>query len=299
MGFLSTLGRSLVSAIPGVGPAISAGLDIAGGLIQGKASNKAAQQQQAAVGEAVNTEKASNSQSQLLARQFYNDVQGTNEATIGAGNQALGQESAMTGPGGELDTYRPQTWDKSFDPSTVQIDPAFQFRLKSGSDAILAARSATGTLRGGATDKKLEDYAQGLSSEEYAAADTRARQTYADQESAFRANQAAIEKNQADRFARLNTVTQTGRAAAEDTNAAAKTFGTEAVSSESQTGKDVADLLTQGGNAAAAGTVGKANAVSGAMNNVADQLTLQQLLKKQKAVNTIPPGFALNPEGGG
>ncbi len=283
MGFLSTLGKGLVGAIPGVGPAISAGLDVVGGLIQGKAAGKAAGQQQVAVGQAIDATKAANSQSQTLARQFYNDVQGTNEATIGAGNQALSQESEMTGPGGELETYRPEAWSETYDPSKVMNDdPGVAFRIKQGNDAILAARSATGNLRGGATLKKIDERTQDLASQEYANADARGFRNYSDREAAFRANQTAVEKNQADRFTRLNTITQTGRAAAEDTNAAAKTFGTEAVTSENQSGRDVADLLTQGGNAAAAGTVGKANAIGGAVNNVADQVTLQQLIKKQK-----------------
>jgi hypothetical protein len=53
------------------------------------------------------------------------------------------------------------TWDE------IQNDPGYQFRLRAGTQAREQSAAAGGVLRTGGTLKGLEDYAQGLASQEY------------------------------------------------------------------------------------------------------------------------------------
>lgn len=318
MSFLDLL-KTGASFIPGVGPLISAGLDVAGGVIGAKAAGKASDAQQQAVTGAVDETRQSGAQSQALGRQYLNDVQYNNQAYQQSGQAAAGQIQGMTGPGGELDSYRPDTLNPAqntgqlptfkFDPSQVQTDPGYAFRMEQGNKALLAGRAAHGVLGSGATDKALVNYNQDAASQEYQNAYGRSYQQQSDafksqQEQslntedvfnqnraantdAFKTNQAAIAQNQTDRFNRLATQQQLGQSAASDTNSAVKTFGTQAAGNVAATGAGVADLMTQGGNAKASGIVGKANATTGALGNVSEAIPgimtgVTDLLKKAK-----------------
>ncbi len=56
---------------------------------------------------------------------------------------------------------------KAPDPSQVTSDPAYQFRLKQGENALEASASARGTLRTGGTLKDILQYGQDYASSEY------------------------------------------------------------------------------------------------------------------------------------
>lgn len=311
-GFLDVLSK-VSGLIPGAGPLISAGLDVAGGVIGGRAVGKAANAELGAVNEGLDETRASGGRAQDLARGFYNDVQWGNEPYTQAGRTAAGQLGDLTKPGGELDAYTPgqlkpdqysgQLPDFHFDPSQVQMDPGYAFRLQEGNKALLAGRAAGGVLGSGATTKALERYNQDLASQEYQNAYGRSYQSQSDtfksqqqqaadikdtfegnraaNTDAFKTNQAAIEKSQQARFDRLAEVQKMGQTATSDTNAAAKTFGTSAINTENQTGQNITDLLLQRGNVNAGGIIGKANAVTGTLGNLNERLTLSQLNRKR------------------
>lgn len=61
-----------------------------------------------------------------------------------------------------------------FDPSKVQIDPGYDFRLSEGVRALDQSASANGLLQSGAQQKAVNSYAQDLASQEYQAAYDRA-----------------------------------------------------------------------------------------------------------------------------
>jgi Ni/Co efflux regulator RcnB len=62
--------------------------------------------------------------------------------------------------------------------STAWDDPGYQFRLKSGSDALQRSAAARGTLRTGGTLKDIMDYGQNFASQEYGNIYNRALQNY-------------------------------------------------------------------------------------------------------------------------
>jgi hypothetical protein len=90
-------------------------------------------------------------------------------------------------------------------------DPSYQFRLKQGQQALENSAASKGVLRTGNTAKGLIDYGQGAASQEYAAADARARQTNA--------------MNNAASLGAYQTNAQTGLSYNQNANANALNFG--------------------------------------------------------------------------
>lgn len=70
-----------------------------------------------------------------------------------AGVEALGRLRDLTEPGSQMDE--------------LFLDPGYQFRLQQGIDAINRSQAAKGSLKSGATLKKLVEYGQGVGSQEY------------------------------------------------------------------------------------------------------------------------------------
>lgn len=55
----------------------------------------------------------------------------------------------------------------NFDPSKLQNDPGYQFRMQQGMQALQRSAAASGGLNSGGFAKGLADYSQGLASQEY------------------------------------------------------------------------------------------------------------------------------------
>lgn len=75
--------------------------------------------------------------------------------------------------------YNPQL--PTFEAPTAESlanDPGYRFRMQQGQQALEQSAAAKGTLRGGATMKALQDYAQNVGSQEYQNAYARALQEY-------------------------------------------------------------------------------------------------------------------------
>jgi hypothetical protein len=156
----------------------------------------------------------------------------------------------------------------------LEQTPGFQFRLGEGLKALERSAAARGTLLTGGTLKGLQRYAQDYASGEYGQ----------------RVNQ-------------LQGLAALGLNAAGGAGQAGSAYGQSA-----------GDLLTQAGNAAAAGQVGAANAWTGGINNAANQALQMYYLSRMfpgaggtpnitapplTAVNRpIPiPGITANPFG--
>ncbi len=92
--------------------------------------------------------------------------------------------------------YTPPT----FTPPTaesVQNDPGYQFRLKSGTEALNRAAAAKGVLRTGGTLKDILSYGQDLGSQEYGNAFDRYMQQYgAQRQNAQDVYQAQLQQQQ-------------------------------------------------------------------------------------------------------
>lgn len=144
---------------------------------------------------------------------------------------------------------------RPFSESDFFVDPGYQFRQQEGNRAIENSAAARGMQLSGAALKGLSRFNSGLAAQEYGAAFGRD----------------AANKDRAYNY--LSGQSAQGLGASSQTGA----FGAQAAGS-------VADLMTQSGNAQAAGIVGSgnawSNALSGAAGGVSDYLMLKQLLRK-------------------
>jgi hypothetical protein len=131
-------------------------------------------------------------------------------------------------------------FNRDFTMADFHADPGLEFRAEQGQRALQASAAARGGLLSGATLKAIQDFGQKSASQEFGAAYDR-----------FNADRDR-------RYNRLATVAGIGQTATRDTNASGIT-----------TAGRVGENLIGGGNASAAGTIGGANAITGAGNTLA------------------------------
>jgi hypothetical protein len=195
-----------------------------------------------------------------------------------AGGESLTTLRGLMGPGGDL--------NKQFTTADMQAyDPGYSFRMEQAAKALQGSAAARGGALGGGVSRALVGLSQNLASSEFGAAEQR-----------FRAQQG-------DRFNRLNTLVNLGattadRAAGYGTAGASEAarlgltgatsaadlglrgastaggFTTDAANRMTdnalRTYGNIEDLMTGGAAAKAAGTVGSANAWTGALGGVAN-----------------------------
>ena len=144
-----------------------------------------------------------------------------------------------------IGNYRP------FDGAELRTDPGYQFGLREGMGALEQGAAARGGLFSGKTLRDLVQFGNDYGS------------TMFDRRMNMRLN----EQNQ--RYNQLAGVAGTGQNAVN----AGGAFG-------QQSAGTIADLLTQGGNAQAAGLVGRTNAITNTMGNLTDLYMRRSLLDR-------------------
>lgn len=142
-----------------------------------------------------------------------------------AGETALNRLSAGLGAGGEF--------DKSFSQTNWQADPGYAFRLSEGMKALDRTAAARGGLISGGALKAATRYGQEMGSQEY--------------QNAF--NRYYAER--ANKLQPLQSLAGIGQSSANTLTSAAGTLGGQ-----------IGSNIIGAGNAAAAGTMGVANAIS-------------------------------------
>jgi hypothetical protein len=179
--------------------------------------------------------------------------------------------------GANLPGWMVQPWTKEFSydkftaPTDVteQNDPGFQFRQQQGQQAIERSASSRGVLGGGGTLKDLENYSQGLASQEYQNVWNRAFTDwgtgYNNALSQYQMSRDQFFANQDRPFNKNQAIAGLGQTSA----TALGSQGTQFVNT-------AAGLYTGIGNASAAGTVGAANAYGNALSNIGNNALAQQ-----------------------
>lgn len=150
---------------------------------------------------------------------------------------------------------------KPFTPSQMYEDPGYAFRLAEGQKALERSAAARGGLLSGATGKNLLRYGQEMGSQEYNAARNRYMQDYQN------------------RLAAQQTLAGYGTGATSALTGAAGQYGAQAGAG-----------LTNIGAAQAAGQVGAANALTGALGtglNYASNQDLVNALTRRSAYGTV------------
>lgn len=183
-----------------------------------------------------------------LQQQIYNQNQQNLSPYMGYGSSAAKTLSSMLAPGGQL--------MQSFTPADylANKDPGYQFQLQQGQQALQNSQAAGNGVLTGSAMKDLMGYNQGMASTGY---------------------QNAFDRWQSQNtnvYNRLMGQAQLGE------NAAAGAGNTGAT-----IGANMAGSMMGAGNAAAAGTVGVGNAISGGINNGMGYYYLNQMMNKPSA----------------
>lgn len=154
----------------------------------------------------------------------------------------------------------------AFDPSTVRMDPGFEFRLREGQKAIERAAAAKGGALGGGALRSVARYGQEMASGEYDKAYGRAANAF---QQDFSNKYNVFKSNQADRFNRLASLAGVGQIAANQIGNAQQNYANNVGQAGMQTAAAQGDFATQGANARASGYVGRANAYQMVPNTIA------------------------------
>jgi len=210
-----------------------------GGILGSGASTKAANQQVAADQNAQNQVQSSENQS-LAQLSPYTQ----------AGSQATGNlNQLLAKPGQGLLT----PWTNTFTaPTAAQAEqtPGYQFQLQQGTNAMQNSAAAQGGLLSGRTLADLNTYGQGVASQNY-------QNTFNNALTQYQSAYNTFQNNQSSTYNMLAGQQQTGLNAA---NSSANTIN--------QAGDNLASLDVGIGKAQAGGTLGSANAWSGAIGGI-------------------------------
>ena len=232
---------------------IGTGLAISAGVGAAGSIAGAALSSNASKTAAGQQERAANAATQEEQYQF--DQTNANEAPYRqAGTTALSQLSAGTAAGGQF--------TQQYTGADLASDPGYQFRLQQGLKGVQNSGSAAGMNLSGAQLSALDQYNQGFASNEYQNAYN--RYTSAQQQ----------------RYNNLYSIAGLGQQATAVTGQLGQ-----------QTANQISSNDIGAGNAAAAGTVGSANAINGGISNLTNTgMSLANLYSQNQALTSSSYG---------
>ena len=297
----------LISSLVGGGSAIASGV-----LGSNAASSAASQQSQAAVEAAQIQAQAANQATQLQQTEF-NTNQANIQPWLQAGQAGLNNlqsflSSSASSPFAAAPPTNPTL--PAFDPSSVTMDPGYQFRMDQANKALQNSFAAEGNLGTGAAAKELVQFNQDAASQEYQNAYGRAygnyqqqnqntEQTYGNAVNAYQTAFNVYNQNQGNQYNRLAALAGVGQSAAGQIAQTGAT-STNAISNLlTGSAQAQAQGVTGAAAAGAAGTVGSSNAITNALQNVNGAIgggisTAQLLQLIQQLQQPSAPGFSTN-----
>lgn len=142
-------------------------------------------------------------------------------------------------------------FQETFDSSKFQADPGYQFRLDEGNKAIGASAAARGMNNSGATMKALSRYGQDYASGEYSKAYDR------------------FNNDRTTQYNRLSSLAGIGQ-----------TANAQLAQAGQNNANQIGSNIMGAGNAAAAGQIGQANAIGGALNQGANGFMQYQMMNR-------------------
>ncbi len=236
---------------------VSAGSSIFGGVMGSSAAKDAAAAQQGAAQQGLDFQK------DMFAQQQANQAPYLQAGKTSLASLMGGLENGTFGPGSIPQFQAPSLED-------ARNSPGYQFAAQQGSKGILQGAAAAGGAITGGTLAALGSYNVGLADQTYGNVFNRALQGY----------QTRLGRQQQE-YEQLYEPARLGQGATQNINA----LGTGMA-------RDVADLMTQQGNAAAAGRVGSSNAMTqglqGAFNAGGQTFGLGNMMGPYSPFNPIP-----------
>lgn len=279
----------------GVGAAVQGGAQIAGAALQANAANNATNKQYQASQNALDFQKQEWGQTQANQAPFLQaGASAVNSLGAGLGLSGYSADNVQTGefnqsyPGGQYQnaaftgSYNAPAPMANFDPNTATAqqlsadDPGYRFRLNEGMNALQNSWAATG-LSGGAAAAAAQQYGQGMASQEYQNAYQRAATSYGLNQQTYGQNMAnsmnqyntgltAYQANTGNNLQQYQTnynTYQQDQTRRYNQLASLAGYGQTATnqlaSSGNMAAQNVGNLMTQQGNALAAGSAAQGN----------------------------------------
>lgn len=253
------------------------GLEILSAGLNYNASKKAAKAQEEAAGQASEVAKESTDKQLELMRQIWEQQQKDQAPYLQQGQNAIGKLSDLTlggdgfksyissqginsGAGGYNDFLRSRGLaNGQFNTN----NPQYQFLQKQGMQALDRSAAARGMGYSGAQLKALNEYGQGLASQQYDKEYARAANEYNDIY-----NRAAQEYG--NYYNRLAALSQGGQQAAQSLGGIGSNYSANAANTLGSLSSQLQNNIGQGANARASGYIGKANAIGGGIQQMTD-----------------------------
>ena len=236
------------------------GLEILSAGLNYNASKKAAKAQEEAAGQASQVAKESTDKQLELMRQIWEQQQRDQAPYLGEGQQAIKQLGHLTLNGDNFQSYLKGRGLGGGQFSTN--NPQYQFLQKQGMQALDRSAAARGMGYSGAQMKALNEYGQGLASQQYDKEYDRAAQEYANY------------------YNRLASLSQGGQQAAQSLGGMGSNYSANAANTLGALSSQLQNNIGQGANARASGYIGKANAIGGGIQQMTDNaFRLASILK--------------------
>jgi hypothetical protein len=246
----------------GIGAAVSAGAGIAGSAISSHA-------QGSATDKAVNAEQTSSANTLAFNRDVFNTTQANEQPFLNLGQGAAAELGSKLADGSLTSAYPGGPF--SFSGVNEANDPAYQFNVQQGTDAIQKSAAARGGLVSGGALRDLSQWSQGYGMNQY-------QQSYTNALAAYQQAYSQFQDTNANTFSRLMGAAQLGQGAASGTAAAGSAAAGTAAGVSGSTANSLANLYTGQANAQTGAIAAGTNAVSSGVNQYANYLAQQQMM---------------------
>jgi hypothetical protein len=240
------------------GQAFMGGSALLGGLISSSGAQSAARTQADAANRAADLQKQQFDQQMVLQEPYR-------QAGLTGQNRLM----ELLGLGGDTGAAGYGRYAKDFSMQDYQQDPGYAFRLSEGLKQLGSQARAQGGAGGGRTMMGIQNYAQGLASQEYGNAFNR------------------YQTNRQNQLQPLGNLMSSGQAAASNQAGQAGQYGVNA-----------GNLMGQAGQAMAAGQMGAANSIGNALSSSASAYGnyLQSSQNQANFNRMFPSSVANGPE---
>ena len=231
------------------------GLEIIGAGLNYKASKKAAKAQQEGAAQASAVAKDTADKQLALQREIWEKQQKDQQPYLEQGTYGINTlGNLMKSGAGQLNNPL-DLYLKSKGLAGGQFNtnnPAYQFQLKQGQQALDRSSAARGMGYSGAQMKAAQDYGQGMASQQYDKEYNRATSEFGDY------------------YNRLAGLSQGGQQAANTLGSQGSNYASGASNTLGSLGGSLQNNLGQAANARASGYIGGANAINGGIQNMTD-----------------------------
>jgi hypothetical protein len=250
-------------------------LEVLGGYAQYRGAKKAAKAQEEAAHEASQTARDISDKQLDLYKQIYDEQKAQQAPYLQQGQTAIGKLGSLmggtdpfesylqkTGLQGGLDAYLKQ---KGVSNYGFLNSPQYQFLQKQGQQALDRSAAARGMGYSGAQMKAAQQFGQGLASQQYDNEYNRVAKEYFN-----KYDQAANQFG--NYYNSLAALAQGGQQAATTASQLGGQYGQNVGGTLGTLSSQLQNNIGQLGNARASGYIGQANAITGGLQNITDNL---------------------------